>query len=188
MNKISWQLNKYNDYIKKIYVPPKSKWSPIILNEFSSDFFDNISEELKKKIEEKISLFLEIYMIIDSDIPEYVSPLYLKPEKQYPKDWIQLKEVMAIIANSVSEYMTNNSEVNLEIVKEYYNIITGKKTLLLKDKENNRVVLDFNLKKEFENKLLTLIDDEILGILDSGERKRLLREKKLNRIVNDLDD
>ena len=184
----SWQYEQYEkiNFLEKYDLSLIfKKWKPIINNK-------KVGGEIYDLVKEKISIFSEIYLEVDSLRPEQQAGIYptmsnmsLSPmvERYKPNGWIEPQQALDNILDRVLEYFNSGAEINLEIVKEYYNIITKKKTYLLKDDNGERVILDFELEEERKQKVFEIIDDEILYILEPSERKRLLRKKKLFRII-----
>jgi len=197
----SWQYKQYKQYetLKQHVIIDNAKiikkWQPVI------DY--NITDkDVKLLVRYKLSEFLELYSMVDYERPEIAySPTNPKPyvngigavysnnntiqnNRYIPNGWIDLPDALNLIVEKIFNYVQSSSEINLEIVKEYYNVVTGKRTLLLKDLDNERIIIDYKLKKEYENKIFNLIDDQILFILDPAKRERINRKNKIQSLLN----
>jgi len=192
----SWQYKQY-EILKQQVIFDKDKilikWQPIIDNRITD-------KDINLLVRYKLSEFLELYSMVDYERPEiaysptnpyvngmgavYPNNITITNNKYIPNGWIDLPVVLDLIVDKIFNYVQSSSEINLEIVKEYYNVVTGKRTLLLKDLDNERIIIDYKLKAEYENKILYLIDDQILFILDPAKRERINRKNKIQSLLN----
>lgn len=108
-------IEKYKKYRYNLNIDKCiKKWGLLI---------DNKIEVKNKKLVEELSIFLEIYTLIESEI--------LKIQKHYPDDYITIQESLDLISKDIIDFVVNDSVTKLDIIKEYYNIITCKKGFLL---------------------------------------------------------
>jgi hypothetical protein len=155
-----------------------NKWKPYIIKQYNN--LDNNSLNI---ILPKLSMFMEIYYIIDEERPILNSPTLIKPEKIKPYGWIDFNTAVDMLKKIITHYIEYSLYNNYEIIKEYYNIITDSKTYLLKDINNNESIMNIKLKEKAYNHLLSLIDEEILFILKPDERINIIRIRKIEKVL-----
>ena len=169
-------LIEYQRYMLDIFFGKQKsgiidKWIPIIKNKINV-YNDNILD--------KLSMFLEVYMKIDGEIPSSISYQSMKPIKQYPDGWIKVEDISKILSGWVDE---TSFDLNYEIIKEYYNIFRNEKTYLVKTPDGE-IMLNKIESEKMVNKILNNEYDEFIKyVLFPEKRKQYIRKKKLKRIL-----
>jgi hypothetical protein len=164
-------INKYNFNEKKI----ASKWSPII-------FMKN------DMVITTISIFLEIYQLIEQDF-SCVNINHINIQKySYPDDYINLTKALELFNYDLKNFIKNDTNTKYKIISEYYNGVTMKKGFLLENnirvEDNN--FLDSKINDKINKELKFLIDSRIEYILEPCKRKLFERSQKLKRIIDGI--
>lgn len=155
------------------------KWSPILKRLQSNDVF------LKQ-----VSIFAEKYVLIQSELENFyasTTPFYapsLSIEKPLPKDFIQIEDAIKIISDRFNYFILNSPHTRLNIVSEYYNVVTNKRGLLLEHGlmiEDDKL-LDNKHQHKIEKEIKRVIDDTIIEILNPKLRNR---KYKIERILKE---
>ena len=170
---------EYRKIINDNYI---EQWKNILDNYLKNFNLDNISDNVK----EELMIFLHCYSMIISNIPQYqITPQYQMDNKS--NDVLRLEKSILLILNDLQKFNISENELKSNIISEYYNILTGKKGILLENgvRIEDGEILDPKIKKEIENSLLKIINERIDYILDPKIRKNFERMKKLNRILKD---
>ena len=159
------------------------KWGPVIRQ---SKYLSFHNEEIIRHI----SIFLEKYeYIYSSSIYSYMMPPTMSPSSLTPISNMQFTttESLRLIVDDVNKYIIEDQKTKLNIVSEYYNLITGKKGILL---ENNVRLEDGKLinpkhQEKIDNTLKKIIDKRITFILEPDKISFYQREDKIKRILKD---
>ena len=143
------------------------KWSPKLKLIQSNDVF------LKY-----VSIFAEKYLLIQSQLEHYCSTMnpFHAPsiETPLPKDFIRIEDAIKMISDRFNHFILNSQYTRLNIVSEYYNVITNKRGLLLEHGlmvEDNKL-LDNKHQIKIEREIKRVIDDTIFEILNPKIRNR----------------
>jgi len=183
-------LNEYNKrahlFVNK-GAEAKQKWIPVLDNAIRNyKILKNILDN--DKIIEKISIFLEIYGNIE---PPTILPhqLAMNPmnTNTYPDWYITMPESLNLILEDIENFVADDLNSKSKIKEEYFNVITLKKGILLENgmRIEDGIIVSKEHREKLDKQLLKIIDRRIKYVLDVGYRKKLDREKKLKRILND---
>jgi len=161
----------------------KKKWRPLLESKRYEFKLDN---DIFEKSISFLSEFIDIYVEIDGNRPEISPFATLRPSLYEPEGWIEREDVINMFFHNLKIYENLNKEINLEIEKTYYNIVTDKVTYLLKTEDGLK--MDFEVKKELNKKVREDIDDILLDtktyILYPEKRSQLERKIKIKSLLN----
>lgn len=160
-----------NNNIIKIY----DKWKPMLKKLIKIKNNDKIFDEM--------SLFSEIY----SKISDIFKNNHYNMISSYTNDFIPLETALKMIINDIEKMIIYDDDMKLNIVNEYYNVITGERGLLLENgiRVENDKFLNIENQEKVDKKLLNIIERRIEYILSKSKRKILDRELKIKRILKD---
>jgi hypothetical protein len=165
---LDFEINVYTD-----------KYKEIILS--------SIKPQIIPYIEKELSKVLEVLIRIESNFPMIVNPInpinhMLGPRISKPDNWLGVNESLKFISNQLDNYYYS-MDMNYEIEKEYINILTKKKTYLVKTK-NGSVLFD-ELKQEeiLFKELNNILEFCIDYIIEPEKRKQIIRKLKINNIL-----
>jgi len=174
------QNRDYN--IKKQYI---RKWQPLL---DSKRYEFKLDSKIFDIMLESVAEFVDIFVEIDGMRPEIstLNPYQLTPNFYEPEGWIDREDVINMFFINLKNYENKNKNINLEIEKEYFNILTGKVTYLLKT--DSGLKMDYVVKKEYDEKYISDIKDIIelteLFILNPEKRSQIERKMKIQRLLN----
>ena len=172
--------NAYNKIINNWTGNPKTqiiqRWKPIISNKMNIKIDNDF-------IYDKISVFCEAYSCINVQ-KVLLSPLDREPK--FPKDYFELHKALEFIVEELNYFIVDNEHTMLNIVGEYYNVLTGNKGLLLDNnvRIENGKVLNTKHQKKINKEIEKNIDNSIEFILNPEIRVKMLRSKKIDRIID----
>jgi len=161
------------------------KWMPI-LDEVKKDismssFFD------RRYVMEELVDFLERYKQVESITPKYTNMFTFghSVEPKYPEEYIELPVALGLIIDDLLLYAVKDSKTKQKIQEEYFNILTGKKGILLKNgvRIEDGQVIDPEIVEQINNNISSIVKKRVDYILDPKKRKILDRNKKLKRIL-----
>ena len=154
--------------------------SKILFNNYKKYLEVEYQESILDIIGGELSIFIECYNYVDYRRPMISSPI-LPAAKAEPDGWIPIVEALKMIKNNIDKFV-HGFDVNLEIEKELYNVLTGEKSYLLR--KGNISISSTELQKQMGHKLIYLLRKDILYILSPDERKRLRRKSKFKKILD----
>jgi len=183
-------MNNYKERYKicrqSITEDSNKKWVPVIERTIG---FSNLC------INTELSIFLESYQLMESSIPKYVrDPLVSRYElingrrkimEEFPDDYIELSEILMLFRKDFDNFLINDTNTKLNIVGEYYNVVTMRKGLLLENdiRIEGGKFLDSYHQEKVDKEIRKIIDLRIEFILCPDKRDFLLREDKIKRIL-----
>lgn len=157
------------------------------LKEYSSIIESYIKPPIIPYIKEELVFFIHILLRIEKETPTVQSLAYMssyaQPSKQYPEGWLGVKESMLFISNQFDNYYYS-LDMNYEIEKEYINILTNKKTYLIKTKHGSVMFDEFKQEEIIGKKLNKILDMCIDYIIQPEKRTQIIRKLKINNILD----
>ena len=171
MKATSWS---YDDRLIHIDINQcKKSWAPILLK-------NNINNEY---VITYLSNFLESYNKFYNHMTLPKSATYVG----FDPDIIDIATVIELIIKDLNEYVNSVANTKVEIKHEYYNVLNGKKGLLLDNglRVEDDKIIDYG--NTINKKLKHIMDNRIKYVLDPSYRNVFLREEKLKRILDDSD-
>lgn len=144
-----------------------AKWSPVIIKNLDIDI---------KIVNIVLSEFFEIYSMLEDNFRNVM-----------PEDFIKLEQTALLFKKDIQNFILNDADIKLNIVSEYYNVLTKKKGLLLENgvRIEDGKFLDSKHQEKVDNKLRSVLNDRIEYILEPSKRKTFYRKQKLERIIKD---
>jgi len=176
-------MNLYNEYMntKMQYQSMLTsnivrKWKPVIISYIDID---------NDVVNEKLCLFAEYYQLTYDKISSFqvVSTTF---QNNISKDIFDLKTSFQHIIDELKIFIVENDFTKLKIIEEYYNVMTGKKGMLLDGgiRIEDGKLLNPKHQKKIDSELIKNIDRSIEFVLKPEMRNMLLRTKKIERIIN----
>ena len=170
----------------KLYYNLKSEIS------FSHDNYINkhkplITKYIKKPIipyiEKELSIFIEILIKMDKILTSYmISSPNFHPTQIKVDGWLEMENILLFISKQFNTYYYS-LDMNYEIEKEYINIITNKKTYLIKTKQGS-IIYDENKQDEIIHKKLNkILNFCIEYTIYPKKREHLIRKMKIDNIL-----
>jgi hypothetical protein len=161
-----------------------AKWSPVIIKNLDIDI---------KIVNIVLSEFFEIYSMLEDNFRNVMqhNPLSRSNPSNIPsnipEDFIKLEQTVLLFKKDIQNFILNDADIKLNIVSEYYNVLTKKKGLLLENgvRIEDGKFLDSKHQEKVDNKLRSVLNDRIEYILEPSKRKTFYRKQKLERIIKD---
>jgi len=164
-----------------------------------NSFDDIVRKYLEKELYiliDKFNQLIEIDTLMGTEPPWSRNYGYSQPynhtqpyNHQHNPDVGQLKyeyinKLLTKINIDIKDFVYKDEEINLEIVKEYYNILTGEKTLMLKTSNGLELYTPNMYKDILSKKIKDRLNDIILVYLDPSEEVNIVRKYKLRTILS----
>jgi hypothetical protein len=169
-----YNKNRYLVEHKPGYV---EKWSPVVIGNFKIN---------NKKCIKEIALFLEVYSMIEQNLNS-LPRWQTMPNVVNNYGYISMSDALSLLKHDIENFIINDVDTKLNIIHEYFNVVNGKRGLLLE--HNIRVEDGELLNKKHQDKiddiLLKIVHKRIDYILSSSMRKQFDRELKIKRILKD---
>jgi len=182
---------KYRDFNKQMKKTYKKKWEPL-LDKKRYDF--KLDSKIFNILLQPLSEFVDIFSEIDGMRPyvsSYNSPsfnptLYGTPQLYEPEGWINFDDMIDMFFKNLKLYENINRDINLEIEKEYYNILTGKVSYLLKTDDGLKMdyVVKYEHDEHYIKEINEIIKDTEIFILNPDKRNQIERKMKIRRLLN----
>ena len=176
---------------KKLYKKKSMMLEPLdverVIHKWSN-VLDNANILKNKFLREEISKIMEIYQIMENDVPKIAptpSPYVRNNEPSFPEGYIELPYVIKMMKDNIDVFIRDNNDIKLNIINEYYNVVTGKKGYLLENdiRIEDGVFLNEKHQEKVDMELKKIIDNTLEFILEPSKRIVFEREKKLKRIL-----